>query len=64
MTLGPLSITTAAVDGLYSLRTALELASLDEDMTGYKQCSTCSIKDSCRGVQYCIWPFDEKEGAD
>lgn len=44
MALGALTITNAAIDGLYSAATALELASMDEDMTVYKQCSTCSIK--------------------
>ena len=55
MALGPLSITTAAVDGIYSMRTALELASLDEDMTDYMKCGTCSIRDLCKGTAYCLW---------
>jgi len=51
VSLGPLTITTAAIDGMYSAATALELASMDEDMTGkFKDCSNCALRDQCNGI--------------
>ena len=64
MSLGPLSITNAAIDGLYSAATALELASMDEDMTGkFRDCNNCALRDSCNGIcQFA--PESQKEAYD
>jgi len=64
VSLGPLSITNAAIDGLYSAATALELASMDEDMTGkFRDCNNCALRDSCNGIcQFA--PESQKEAYD
>lgn len=50
MPLGALSITNAAIDGMYSLATAVELSSVDDGMTKRNDCDHCGERDICNGV--------------
>jgi len=51
VSLGPLTITTAAIDGMYSLATAIELSSVEDGMTGkFRDCNNCALRDSCNGI--------------
>ncbi len=52
MSLGPLTITTAAIDGMYSLTTAIELSSMDDTVMTDKRmdCDHCGQRDGCSGT--------------
>lgn len=49
MSLGALTITNAAIDGMYSLATAIEL-SQEDGMTKRYDCDHCGERDACSGT--------------